>query len=396
MFLQKLCSTFTAPKGTHMSNTSAHSETPKKILFITPFFGRTGSEMQLLYILENLSTAKFQPFLYARNDGALLKELPPYVKSFIGYKKHKNYLLRLFRLLLYAVNINPIEFQLRIIQRKIKADCWYINTIANRDAYRLAVKLGIKVISHVHEMPLYFNMVKQRTIKDLLHSETCIGCSSVVCEILEDMGHRKVKLLHSFVDDRFIKLNNSTSTLASEFNFKTTDFIWIIAGTVNSLKGVDFVIPLLKVLKSNHKIIWLGSIEDSGTTAYSLIAGKHFKDRLFFVGKKTTDYYDYFNIGHAFLSLSRQDSFPLVMQEAAHLGKPIAGFNSGGIAEYVKPEIGIVVNQLSFIDLATAMESIEENYISYNKDSIKAYAKTYNAIAQTKKLELILTDFLSH
>lgn len=371
------------------------SEVPKKILFITPFFGRTGSEMQLLYILENLSTEKFEPFLYARNDGALLKELPKHIKYFIGYKKHKNYLLRLFRLLLYAVNINPIEFQLRIIQRKIKADCWYINTIANRDAYRIAVKLGIKVISHVHEMPLYFNMVKQQTIRDLLHSETCIGCSSVVCETLEDMGHKNVKLLHSFVDDRFIKLN-ATPNLTAQFKFAPDDFIWIVAGSVNSIKGVDFVIPLLKLLKTNHKIIWLGGIEDSGTTAYSLIAGEQFKERLFFVGKKSVDYYDYFNIGDAFLSLSRQDSFPLVMQEAAHLGKPIAGFNSGGIAEYVKPEIGTIVNQLSFADLARAMELIEENYESFDKEYIKSYAKTYNAITQTKKIESILTTFLNH
>lgn len=371
------------------------SEAPKKILFITPFFGRTGSEMQLLYILENLSTEKFEPYLYARNDGALLKDLPKHIQYFIGYKKHKNYLLRLFRLLLYAVNINPIEFQLRIIQRKIKADCWYINTIANRDAYRIAVKLGIKVISHVHEMPLYFNMVKQQTIRDLLLSEACIGCSSIVCETLEDMGHKNVKLLHSFVDDRFIKLN-ATPSLAAQFNFIPKDFIWIVAGSVNSIKGVDFVIPLLKLLRNNHKIIWLGAIEDSGTTAYSLIAGEQFKDRLFFVGKKSVDYYDYFNIGHAFLLLSRQDSFPLVMQEAAHLGKPIAGFNSGGIAEYVKPEIGIIVNQLSFVDLARAMELIEENYESYDKEYIRSYAKTYNAVAQTNKIEAILTEFLNH
>lgn len=379
-----------------MIKNKEQSTAPKKILFITPFFGRTGSEMQLLYILENLSLTKFEPFLYTRNDGALLGELPKHIKFFIGYKKHKNYLYRLFRLFLYAVGVNPIEFQLRIIQKKIKADCWYINTIANRDAYSVALKLGVKVISHVHEMPLYFNMVKQRTIRDLLHSEISIGCSSVVCEVLEDMGHKNIKLLHSFVDEKFIKFNNNSSDLATQFNFSPNDFIWIVAGSVNAIKGVDFVIPLLKLLDHNHKIIWLGGIEDSGTTAYSLIAGEKFKNRLFFVGKKSTDYYDYFNMGHAFLSLSRQDSFPLVMQEAAHLGKPIAGFNSGGIAEYVKPEIGIVVNQLSFAELAKAMETIAQNYNTYNSDVIKAYAKTYNVKAQTEKLEFILDSLFSH
>lgn len=368
----------------------------KKILFITPFFGRTGSEMQLLYILENLNIQKFEPYLFTRNDGALLNDLPAHVTSFIGYKKHKNYLMRLFRILLYALNINPIEYQLRKIQKKIKADCWYINTIVNRDAYEIALKLGVKIISHVHEMPLYYDMVKSKTIENLLQSDVCIGCSEIVCENLKDMGHKNVQLLNSFVDDRFISIND-VSRANEEFTFKANDFIWVMAGSVNAIKGVDYVISLLKVLKSNHKIIWIGNIDDSGTTAYTKIAGEiAFKDRLFFVGRKSADYYDYFNLGHAFLLLSRQDSFPLVMQEAAHLGKPIAGFNSGGIEEYVNKEIGIVVNQLSFTELAQAMEQIEKNYNSYDKAFIKQYAKGFNAINQTLKLESILEESLNH
>lgn len=369
----------------------------KKILFITPFFGRTGSEMQLYYILENLNTHKFKPFLFARNDGVLLKSLPEHIPYFIGYKKHKNYLYRLFRLLLYAINVNPIEFQLRRIQKKIKADYWYINTIVNRDAYSVAIKLGIRVISHIHEMPMLYDMVKKKTIENALKSEVCIGCSQVVCDIFKDMGHNNTHLLHSFVDDKHIILNTNNANISAQFNFSAEDFVWVISGSVNMIKGVDYVIPLLQELKSNHKIIWIGQIEDSGTTAYSLIAGKaKFKDRLFFVGKKSTDYYDYLNLGNAFLSLSRQDSFPLVLQEAAHLGKPIVGFNSGGIAEYVNDKIGIVVNQLSFTQLAAAMVEIEKNYLLYDKEYIKQYAKTFNASSQTKKLELILEQTLNH
>jgi L-malate glycosyltransferase len=369
----------------------------KKILFITPFFGRTGSEMQLFYILENLDTEKIKPYLFSRNDGVLLKELPRYISYFIGYKKHKNYLYRLFRLVLYALNINPVEFQLRRIQRKVKADYWYINTIANRDAYSVANKIGIRVIAHIHEMPMYFNMVKENTIKDILKSELCIGCSQVVCDVLEDMGHKNVHLLHSFVDDRYIKLSQTKLDILSQFNFKSGDFIWVISGSVNMIKGVDFVIPLLKELKSNHKIIWIGNIEDTGTTGYSLIAGNaKFKDRLFFVGRKSKDYYDYFNLGDAFLSISRQDSFPLVLQEASHLGMPIVGFNSGGISEYVNDKVGIVVNQLSFKELANAMVEVEMNYASYDKNYIKCYAKGYNALAQTKKLESILENAINH
>lgn len=379
------------------SSTMIKVSSPKKILFITPFFGRTGSEMQLFYILENLNTEKIKPYLFTRNDGVLLKKIPKYISYFIGYKKHKNYLYRLFRLILYAVNINPIEFQLRRIQNKVKADYWYINTIANRDAYEVAIKLGIKVIAHIHELPMSFDMVKEKTIRNILKSEVCIACSSIVCDVLQDMGHKNVHLLHSFVDERYIKLSKNEVDISSQFNFDKDDFIWVVSGSVSMIKGVDFVIPLLKELKPNHKIIWIGNTEDTGTTGYALIAGKaKFADRLFFVGRKSDDYYDYFNLADAFLSISRQDSFPLVLQEAAHLGKPIVGFNSGGIAEYVNERIGIVVNQLSFKELAKAMVKVETNYASYDKNYIKQYAKGFNASSQNKKLQFILEQTLNH
>ena len=368
----------------------------KKILFITPFFGRTGSEMQLLYILENLNTNKYQPFLFARNDGSLLSKLPENIKHFIGYKKHKNLLLRVFRLILYALNVNPVKYQLEKIQKKVKADCWYINTVANRDAYELAVKLGVKVVAHIHEMPLYFDMVKDRTIENMLKSEVCIGCSKIVCETLEDMGHKNTKLLYSFVDEDFVTFHRNSSEIKNQFNLKKTDFVWTVSGSANSIKGVDLVIPLLKKLGTDHKIIWIGHIENSGTAAYAQIAGAAlFNERLFFVGRKSEDYYDYLNVGDAFLLLSRQDSFPLVMQEAGYLGMPIAGFNSGGIAEYVDDKIGIVVDGLSYDALAGAMEKIKQDYKLYDKSYIKAHARSFNASQQTQKLEVILDELLN-
>ncbi|TDG37145.1 glycosyltransferase [Pedobacter changchengzhani] len=368
---------------------------PKKILFITPFFGRTGSEMQLFYILQNLDRQRIKPYLFSRNNGALIKELSGGISSFVGYKQHPNFLYKIFRLMLYAVNINPVEFQLRLLQKKLKADCWYINTIANRDAFSVAKKLGINVISHVHELPLSYSLVKSRTIKNMLNSGMCIGCSEIVCEKLEDMGHKNVHLLYGFVDDKKINLIENSDIIKLQFAIKADDFVWVISGNTSTIKGIDFLIPLIKELKHNHKIIWIGEVENNGTMCYAEESVKaNFADRVFFTGKKTTDYYDYFNIGHAYLSLSREDSFPLVMIEAAHLGKPIAGFNSGGIKEFVKQNIGIVVDQLNFKTLATAMEQIEANYAIYDQDKIKSYAQTFNVKVQTQKLTEILERYV--
>ncbi|MRX47392.1 glycosyltransferase family 4 protein [Pedobacter puniceum] len=366
----------------------------KKVLFITPFFGRNGSEMQLMYILKNLDVNKIQPYLFSRNDGELLKELPYNFKYFIGYKKHKNFLYRIFRLLLYTVNINPIEFQLKRIHKKVKPDIWYINTLANRDAFIIAKKLKVKVISHIHELPLSYNLVKSKSIQNLLSiSDLCIGCSAIVCEKLADMGHKNVKLLYGFIDDSLIKIKKPQNLIKNELNIKGDDFVWIISGRVSVIKGVDYLIPLIKKLKANHKVIWIGDIDDSGTVFYALQSIQNkFIDRVKFIGKKSDDYYDYFNIGDAFLSLSREDSYPLVMLEAAHLGKPIVGFNSGGIKEFVQEGIGYIIDSLNYDELAFKMHEVEVNYNNFNSDFIKEHARKVNLHTQSK----LLNEYLLH
>lgn len=366
----------------------------KKILFITPFFGRTGSEMLLFYILKNIDKSLYKPYLFARNDGVLLNELPDDVKAFIGYKKHKNFLYRIFRLLLYAIRINPIEYQLKAIHKKVKPDFWYINTVANRDAYNIAKKLNVKIISHVHELPLSYNLVKAGTIKNIIqNSLLCIGCSKAVCEKLEDMGHKNVHLLYGFVDNTLIKITRSKEQMRSVLKLEDKDFVWVISGATNMIKGIDFLIPLIKRLKSNHKIVWIGSKDNGGTSYYTeATVNNKYVDRVIFVGKKSDDYYDYLNVGDAYLSLSREDSYPLVILEAAHLGKPIVGLNSGGIKEFVNQRVGYVVDQLNFEELAKKMELVEKHYQDFDSVFIKSYASRINAQTQNQELIYILNS----
>ncbi|SFH28290.1 glycosyltransferase family 4 protein [Pedobacter insulae] len=363
----------------------------KKILFITPYFGRSGSEMQLLYILQNLDTNAIKPYLFSKDNGVLTKALPKNIPFSVGYKQHPNFLFKLLRLLLYAFTINPVEFQLRLIQKKFKADYWYINSLANRDAYEIAHKLGIKVISHIHELPLAYGLFKYKTLQKAVLSSLCIGCSRVVCEKLRDMGHQNVQLLYGFVNEENICLTEKNEEIRNEFNFTETDFVWIISGNTSTIKGIDYLIPLLKELPNRHKIIWIGHKERIGAMFYTEQAVAHyFSDRVFFVGKKDIDYYNYFNLGHAFLSISREDSFPLVMIEAAHLGMPIAGFNSGGIKEFVNKDLGVIVDQLNFKELANAMDKMANEYAKYDKAKIKSYAKSFNAKTQVQKLTKII------
>ncbi len=366
----------------------------KKILFITQNLGRTGSEMLLWYSLLHLDKDKFEASLFVKERGALIDQLPAHIKYFVAYKKSGDKLLKIFRGLLKMLKIDPLVYQLSRIQKKTKAEFWYLNTIANPEIYPIAKKMGIQVITHFHELPMAYNFVSYRDMQAIItDSKTIIGCSEAVCSKVINMGHTNVRLLHGFINPEKIIVNKQTAEMRQKAGFKPGDFVWAISGKTTLIKGIDFLIPLLEKLPPQVKILWIGDEEPGGAYFYvQKTIEKKFNGRVFFSGAQVDDYYNYLNSCDAFLLLSREDSFPLVMLEAAALGKPIAGFNSGGIKEFVTADKGIVVDSWSFSDLALAMEFMQNHREQFDIDKIRASVSDYEVATQLPKWTHILSE----
>jgi glycosyltransferase involved in cell wall biosynthesis len=367
----------------------------KKILFLTREFGVSGSEMLLLYILNNLDENKYKSFLFTKQKGALLYELPAYIESHVSYKFSKKPFCYLFGKILSKLKINPLFYQLKKLQHQINADFWYVNTVINPEYYDIAKKLGVKVITHAHELPTAYSINTAKEMSTVFHgTDLLIGCAKIVCNKFEEMGHQNTKLLYGFIDHSKIKLKLSKEEARKKIGLLNDDFVWAISGHTIPTKGIEFLIPLMQKLHSNAKIIWIGQEIDRGINFYVKEALKNkFPDRVMFLGQQREFYYDYLNAADAFLLLSREDSFPLVMIEAAYLGKPIASFNSGGVAEFVNDDIGVIVPDWNAESLANVMLKMENSIGNYNPQLIKSYSLAFEADTQIKKLEDILANF---
>lgn len=370
----------------------------KSVLFITHSFGRSGSEMLLLYMIKNLNREQFKLSLFSQSRGELLRELPDDVKSYVSYRKSKYILKRMFRFILLLFRIQPVSYQLTKIQNQTKADFWYVNTIVNPNVYAVAKKLGVRVITHVHELLTAYNFNSANEMKQIVtDSELCIGCSKIVCDKIADMGHKNIKLLYSFIDPDKINTNLEKIVAREKIGLNTDDFVWAISGQTDLTKGIEFVIPLLKCLKrlnSNAKIIWIGKEVGRGVNFYvKETIRNHFDGKAIFLGEQKEFYYDYLNCADAFLLLSREDSFPLVMLEAAYLGKPIVSFDSGGSKEFIDSEMGVVVDNWGTEYLADAMLKIEAKHLQFDTETIKAKVLPFIAANQIEKLESILLEF---
>jgi glycosyltransferase involved in cell wall biosynthesis len=109
----------------------------------------------------------------------------------------------------------------------------------------------------------------------------------------------------------------------------------------------------------NAHLVWVGKSRD---TAYDHYVSQEIKARglgnVHFVGERVADYYDHLGCADGFVLTSRHDPFPLVMIEAAYLGKPIVSFNSGGVRGFLQQGMGEVVESWNVADLAAAMSRV--------------------------------------
>jgi glycosyltransferase involved in cell wall biosynthesis len=368
----------------------------KKILFFTPFAGRTGSEMFLWYMFKNLpASSNLKIALVSECDGELLKVMPPNIETFVTLK-YSNKLQRILFFIQRLVGINPYEKQIIKIHKQVKPDYWYLNTILMADKVAIAKKLNVPVISHIHELMTDYSLVSYEQIKSLInYSALIIGNSQIVCEALKTLGAKHIKLQYPCIDESFIKkIDTKTKAIKDELGLARFTFVWLMSGSSSVRKGTDMVSKLAEQLyKKNMALVWLGNNSANGMDFFieQDIKNKGL-DNVFFLGKKTDDYYSYMDIMDGFVLTSREEPFGMVITEALALGKPVVAFNAGGVKEILTPHTGLICDSWNIEDLIMQMEKVANNEIGFDKQKAMDRAFEFDVTQQIVNWEQTLND----
>jgi glycosyltransferase involved in cell wall biosynthesis len=367
----------------------------KRILFITQNLKRTGSEMVLWYLLNSLDPEKYAIYVFCLTKGELYDQLPPHIHKSILYKASGKWDKKLGRALLKLIKADLISHQLKYIHEKFNPDFWYVNTIAIPDAHRIAASLNVKVVTHFHELLYLYSLVRYTDMENIVnHSAVCIGCSEEVCYHLENMGHPNVQLQPSFIDFTTIHVDkDSVDALKQKLDISASDFVWVISGGATYMKGVDYLLPILESFKDEPiKVLWLGNLPDDGLLYYvKSVAEQKYKGKLFFLGPQVKDYYNYMSIGNGFLLLSREESFSLVMLEAAYLGIPIVAFNRGIAPTFVKQGMGRVIYSRKIEDIVMQMKWLHD-HPEQNIQELKNAALAFSLPKQLANFEALIRN----
>ena len=367
----------------------------KRILFITPSFARTGSEMVLWHLLNNLDTSQFEVYLFCLRRGELFDQIPNNIQKSISYKGSKNWYKKAFRGLLKLFGVEPIGYQLKKIQAKFKADLWYVNTILIPQAHGAANQINVNIATHFHELLFAFTFIKANEFKDIInYSSSLIGCSTLVCEKLEAIGHPQIKLQNSFIDEKTIKPNEGRiKAIRKELGIEDHDFVWVISGTVAYMKGLNCVLQLVEYFNDEPvKIVWIGGVQDRGSDYYiQTVVAKNYPSKLIFTGAIEQEYYEHLSLANGLLLISSEESFSLVMLEAAYLEIPILSFNVGMAKSFIKEGMGKVIANHNVDDMIVAMENMHQN-LNTDKELLRLSAMEYTVENQISKYQKLLLE----
>ena len=284
----------------------------------------------------------------------------------------------------------------------------YSNTLVNGKLLESLPDQQCPTISHVHELD--YAIQHSTTPEGLAYTlrrttQFIAGSGAVARNLVEhhDVAASGIEVVHEFIPIAEMepeRLRKAALQIRAELRIAEGAFVAGAAGSVDWRKGYDLFVPLaLNVLRASPQrdvhFIWVGGAWNRRVPveiAYDL-RKLGVERRVHFVGYKN-NYLEYLSIFDALCLTSREDPFPLVILEAAALGKPVICFaDAGGAPEFVENDSGFVVPYLDVAAMAARLLEIIDSAGLRNvlgqRGAAKVRARHDVAVAAPRIAEII-------
>lgn len=237
-------------------------------------------------------------------------------------------------------------------------------------AYRLSQEFNVPYIITEHMSPFPFSsfLVKNKPIDEIYlafnHAKRTIAVSNSLSNKIKSFGLPCSDVVPNFIDDdRFIPSMN-----------KKDKFTFFTLCGISAQKGIDTLLEAISLLDSelkNRIDFVIGGTGDE-LDKYKKLANELGLDNVLWLGKVSRDEAPkLFQTSHAYIMLSRHETFGIVYAEAIASGIPVIATNCGGPEDIVNETNGILVSIDSPKEGSDAIKYLYENYFAYDKDKIR-------------------------
>jgi glycosyltransferase involved in cell wall biosynthesis len=352
----------------------------KKVLFVGHRADRTGAPIALLHLLRWLRARTDLAFEVVLETGGELepcfRELAPVSVIRRAVPGRRSLIGKLLNRCA-RIPLERVRTAVRLRRLRLRTDIGviYFNSLSSATLVELAADPRRFVIASVHELKgAYADNDRDCAMALLARADEIIAVSNAVgtdvaaCDpLLSD----KIEVIHGCVPTRQVVADDPTETrlrMRSQLGIPHDAVVIGGCGPHSLGKGTDLFVQLARSVCERHPgkpfhFVWFGATSD--LRQRELIARDAaqlaFSKQLHLHGP-TADAASYFAAFDLFALTSREDSFPLVVLEAACNALPVLCFEgSGGAPEFVGTDCGCVVPYLDVERMACAVAELAES-----------------------------------
>lgn len=330
-----------------------------RVLFVTHDATRTGAPIYLLRLLRRLARdGAVDAMVLALAGGPLLRELEKVSTRCFLWNDNSN---PVFRTLSGAGALlngsSGLTLRQELIIRWLRRhaiDLVYANTsVGGADGQLLARRLSCPLVWHIHEQWC----TVEATVGDLFR-EVAEDCARVITvsqinrsQLVSRFGvpDDKVVVSYPYIEPSDLPgvAPDAADRIRHELGVGPDTFVVGGCGGINFRKAPElFLLIAREVLRRRPELdirfVWVGGHD--GNAVLGIIRGDierlGLSNHVVFTGEKASPF-EYFSLFDVFLLSSREDSFPLVVQETAHYGVPTVAFkDTSGIGEFIGDQAG--------------------------------------------------------
>lgn len=373
----------------------------KKILFVSPYSGRSGAEIYLYRFLKNYDDRQFQAMVVTEKYAPLFASLQPKIRYacleqrplLFGLKKG---IRNISNRIKQQEKSSSFALFVEHAHRQFQPDEWVLNTIIMHKVMQSALRMQAKVTILVHEMPSSYSFVSLQGMQALMtRCHRIIGNSSLTCRAISAMGRSDAQLQPGFFDAEEIELRLCRNELRASLGIRPDEFVLVSSGSLDHNKGIELFMQISALaIDKPWKFLWIGGERKSGFNYYlhKYIESLKENNNLIFLGERSDDYYEYLNVGDAFLLTSFNESFSLSTLEAMALGKPVMAYDCGGVSDFVNDKCGRILGTRDPKMWLETINWLQEHHQYFSEASIKAASAQYSAQRQVPTLTSLLVD----
>ena len=237
-------------------------------------------------------------------------------------------------------------------------------------AYRLSQEFNVPYIITEHMGPFPFSsfLVKNKPIDEIYlafnHAKRTIAVSNSLSYKIKSFGLPCSDTVPNFIDDDKFMISTN----------KKDKFTFFTLCGISAQKGIDILLEAISLLdrELKNKIDFVIGGTGDELDKYKKLANELGLDNVLWLGKVSRDEAPkLFQTSHAYIMLSRHETFGIVYAEAIASGIPVIATKCGGPEDIVNEINGILVAIDSPKEASNAIKLLYENYLAYDKYKIR-------------------------